>query len=340
MKLLVRFAVIILVVSSFSSIITAEETAIRVGYFPNITHAQAIVGLARGDFQKELAGVTIDTKVFNAGPSVIETMFAGELDIAYIGPNPAINGFVKSDGKALRIVAGAASGGAGLVVRSDSGIKRIEDFHGKRIASPQLGNTQDVALRGWLKDNGLRLREKGGDVQVLPLPNPDQLTLFLKKEIDGAWTVEPWVSRLILEGGGSLFLDERSIWPDGEFVTANIIVSKKFLDEHRDLVKRWLSCHVDTTRWINANAAEAKKILNREIKRMTGKALAEQVLNDSFSRIKVTYDPIQSSLLKSARWAFEQGFLGKSSPDLSGVYDLSCLNEVLNEKALEPIKSE
>jgi len=316
----------------------AEETRIRVGYFPNITHSQALVGMANGAFQKELGdNVKIDAKIFNAGPSVIEALFAGEIDLSYIGPNPAINGYVKSKGEALRIVAGATSGGAGLVVRDGSGIKTKDDFHGRKIASPQLGNTQDVALRGWLKDNGYKLKEKGGDVQVIPIANPDQLMLFAKKEIDAAWTVEPWVTRLIKEGNGRLFLDERAIWPNGDFVTAHIIVSKKFLDVHPDLVKKWIAAHVDVTTWINANQAEAKKIVNSEIKRLTGKALPEDVINDAFSRLKVTYDPIKDSLFNSARWAFEQGFLGEKMPDLSDIYDLRLLKEVLSEKKLDTV---
>lgn len=313
----------------------AEEAKIRVGYFPNITHSQALVGISNGAFQKELGdNVKIETKIFNAGPSVIEAMFAGEIDISYIGPNPAINGYVKSKGEALRIVAGATSGGAGLVVRDGSGIMANGDFHGKKIASPQLGNTQDVALRGWLNDNGYKLKERGGDVQVMPIANPDQLMLFVKKEIDAAWTVEPWVSRLIKEGGGRLFLDERAIWPNGDFVTAHIIVSKKFLDEHPDLVKEWIAAHVDVTRWINSNPEEARKMVNSEIKRLTGKALPEDVVNEAFSRLKVTYDPVKDSLFRSAKWAFEQGFLGGKMPDLSGIYDLKLLDEVLKEKGL------
>ncbi len=316
----------------------AEEIKIRVGYFPNITHSQAVIGIANGTFKKSLGeNVKIDSKVFNAGPSVIEAIFAGEIDLSYIGPNPAINGYVKSDGQALRIVCGATSGGAGLVILEDSGITKIEDFHNRRIASPQLGNTQDVALRGWLKDNGFKLKEKGGDVLVMPIANPDQLTLFLKKEIDAAWTVEPWVSRLIIEGRGKLFLDERSLWPNGDFVTTHIIVSKKFLDKHPDLVKKWIAAHVDLTNWINDNQTEAKKLLNAELKNLTGKLLSEKVLDDAFARFKITYDPIKDSLFKSAKWAFEQGFLGSNIPELSGIYDLSILNEVLKEKGLGQI---
>lgn len=315
------------------------QVTIRAGHYPNITHAQGVIGQANGWFEKALGkDAKVEWRVFNAGPSAIEALFAGQLDITYIGPSPAINGYVKSKGEALRIVAGAASGGAGLVVRADSGINTVKDFDGKRIASPQLGNTQDVALRGWLKDNGYKVKEKGGTVQVIPLENPDQLTLFIKKEIDGAWTVEPWVSRLLLEGNGRLFLDEREIWPDRKFVTAHIIVSTKFLKEHPDLVKKWIAAQVGLTNWINKNPEEAKKILNEEIKRETGKAITENVLNQSLKRIDFTYDPISNSLFQSARWAFEQGFLGKEQPDLSNIYDLALLNEVLAEKGLKPIK--
>jgi NitT/TauT family transport system substrate-binding protein len=315
-----------------------EEKTVRIGYFPNITHAQAIIGIASGMFQESLGKeAKISALTFNAGPSVIEALFAGELDIAYIGPNPAINGYVKSKGEALRIISGAASGGAGLVIRQGSGIESIKDFRGKKIASPQLGNTQDVALRAWLRNGGYKLKENGGDVQVIPVQNPDQLTLFVKKEIDGAWTVEPWVSRLIKEGGGSLFLDEASLWPEGEFVTANIIVSKKFLDGHKAAVKRFLKAHVVMTEWINDNRVKAKKIINSELKRITGKALPDDIMDSAFSRIKITYDPIKDSLFISARQAFEQGFLGKEMPELSGIYDLSILNEVLMERGRTPI---
>jgi NitT/TauT family transport system substrate-binding protein len=321
-----------------SAVAKDSNLTIRAGHFANVTHAQGVIGQGNGWFEKAFGDNTeVDWKIFNAGPSAIEALFAGQLDLAYIGPNPAINGFVKSKGEALRIVSGAASGGAGLVVRADSGIKAIKDFDGKKIASPQLGNTQDVALRGWLKEKGFEAKEKGGTVQVIPLANPDQLTLFLKKDIDGAWTVEPWVSRLIFEGGGKLFLDEREIWPGGEFVTTHLIVSTKFLKEHPEIVKKWIKAHVELTEWISKNPEEAKKILNEEIKRETGKALPQDVLDESMKRIDITYDPIASSLFKSANTAFELGFLGKEQPDLSNIYDLTLLNEVLTEKGLRPI---
>ena len=313
---------------------------VRAGHFPDIVHSQAMVGKARGTFKQMLGSkVKIDWKLFNAGPSAIEALFAGELDLSYIGPNPAVNGYLKSKGRALKVVCGAASGGAGLGVREDAGINSIDDLHGKKIATPQLGNTQDVACRNWLKENGFFLTEKGGDVQVIPIRNPDQLTLFLKREIDAAWTKEPWVARLINEGNGKLFLDERDLWPEGRFVTAHIIVSTKFLKQHRELVKKWIRAHVEITDWINQHPAEAQEVVNSEIKKITGKALPLKVLDDAFSRTSLTYDPIKSSLFKSAQWAYEAGFLGKQRPDLSTIYDLSVLNGVLKETKRDPLVS-
>jgi len=324
---------------SFNLYAQSAPVVIRAGHFPNITHSQGVIGQANGWFDKALAPeARVEWKIFNAGPSAIEALFAGAIDVTYIGPNPAINGYVRSQGEALRIVSGATSGGAALIVRADSGIQKPQDFHGKKIASPQMGNTQDVALRSWLQKNGLKLREKGGDVQVIPIANPDQLTLFLKKDIDGAWAPEPWASRLIREANGRLFLDERDLWPNRQFVTTHIIVRTKFLKQHRDLVKKWIKAHVELTEWINKNLPEAKRVLNAEIKKETGKPLPQPVLDDSFSRMQVTYDPVRSSLFLSAKAAFDAGLLGRERPDLSGIYDLSILNEVLKEKGLKPVE--
>lgn len=309
---------------------------IRVGYFPNITHSQALVGLSKGTFAKSLGkDVTIETKVFNAGPSEIEALYAGEIDLGYIGPNPAINGYIKSKGEALRVIAGATSGGAVFVVRKDAGIEKPEDLAGKKLATPQLGNTQDVALRNYLRKNDLKLKTKGGTVDVQPVENPDILTLFVKKELDGAWVPEPWGARLVKEGGGEIFIDERKLWPKGRFVTANIIVRTEFLEEHPELVERWLAGHVETTEWINSNNSEARTLLNEEIKKLTGKSLADDVLADAFSRLKVTYDPIQSSLFESAEAAYNLGFIKEKN--LKNIYDLELLNRVLKEKGLPAV---
>jgi NitT/TauT family transport system substrate-binding protein len=315
------------------------QAVIRVGAFPNITHAQPMIGKASGSFEKAMGpNVKIRWTSFNAGPGAMEALFAGAIDLTYVGPNPAITAYLRSQGEALRVVAGAASGGASLIVRNDSGIQKPEDFRGKKIASPQIGNTQDVALRAWLKAHGMKSTDKGGDVQVIPLANPDQLTLFLKKELDGAWAPEPWATRLIGEGGGRLFLDERELWPQGQFVTTHLVVSTKFLREHPDLVKTWLRAHVELTDWINNHLPESKKILNQQLQKETGKALAAAILDEAFGRLKITYDPLRNTLLTSARSAYEAGFLGKQQPDLSRLYELDLLNQVLAETGRKAIQ--
>ena len=333
-KKLLKFGTVI----ALFPIAALGQTVVRVGAFPNITHAQAMVGKANGWFEKAMGPrVKIQWTSFNAGPSVIEALYSGAIDMAYIGPSPTVNGYVHSNGEALRVIAGAASGGVALVVRNDSGIDKPEDFHGKRVASPQLGNTQDVSLRAWLKAHGLKTTDKGGDVQVVPLANPDQLTLFLKKQLDAAWAPEPWATRLIHEGNGRLLLDERELWPHKQFVTTNLIVSSKFLHDHPDVAKNWIRAHVELTDWINGHLLESKQLINRQIQKETGKALSPAVMDEAFGRLEVTYDPLKSSLLTSAQSAFDAGFLGKQIPDLSGIYDLSFLNQVLAEKGRKAI---
>jgi NitT/TauT family transport system substrate-binding protein len=316
-----------------------KPVVIRVGYFPNLTHAQALVGRAGGQFEKALGpGVQIEWKAFNAGPAAIEAIFADAIDLTYVGPNPAVTGYVRSQGAAVRVIAGAASGGASLVVRQGAGIEKASDFHGKRVATPQLGNTQDVALRSWLRANGLKPREKGGDVQVLPITNADQFTLFLKGQLDAAWAPEPWASRLVRDAGGRIFIDERDLWPNHEFVITDLIVRPQFLKEHPDVVKNFLRAHVELTDWIGKNPAQAKQILNQQLQKETGKPLEPAVLDDAFSRMAVTYDPIRSALQKATQQAFDEGFLGRTPPDLSGLYDLALLNEVLREKKAKPLQ--
>ncbi|MBV9573363.1 MAG: ABC transporter substrate-binding protein [Acidobacteriales bacterium] len=328
-------AVLLLLVSTASW----GQTTLRVGAFPNITHAQAMIGKTNGAFEKAMGPqVNIQWTSFNAGPSAIEALFSGAIDMAYVGPNPTINGYVRSNGGALRVIAGAASGGVSLVVRNDAGINKPEDFHGKRVASPQLGNTQDIALRAWLQAHGLKSTDKGGDVQVIPMANPDQLTLFLRKQLDAAWAPEPWATRLIQEGNGRRFLDERTLWPQGQFVITNLVVSTKFLQAHPDLVKAWIRAHVELTDWINGHLPEARKLLNLQIQKETGKALPSGILDEAFPRMQITYNPLRQTLLTSAHSAFEAGFLGRQMPDLSGIYDLRNLNQVLAETGRKPIQ--
>jgi NitT/TauT family transport system substrate-binding protein len=315
-----------------------QKKVFRLGYFPNITHGQAVIGVGNGDFKKAL-GDNIELKhyLFNAGPSAIEALFAKQIDAAYVGPNPAVNGYVISQGKDVRIVSGASSGGAVFVVRNDSGIQSPKDFAGKKFATPQLGNTQDVALRKYLLDNGYNTKEKGGNVTVIPVKNPDILTLMLKKEIDGAWVPEPWGEKLIKEANARLFLDERTLWPNGKFVTVHIVTSPEYLQSNPDVIRKLLEAHINETSWINSHKEEALKTFNTELKKLTGQTIPEDQLRVAFSRLNLTYDPVKQSLFKSANDAFDIGFLGKTRPDLSGIYDLKLLDAVLTEKGLQPL---
>jgi NitT/TauT family transport system substrate-binding protein len=320
--------------------IADEKKTLRIGYFPNITHSQAVIGLNNGDFQKSLGdNVTVETFRFNAGPSAIESLLADRIDATYIGPNPAINGYLLTGGNDLRVISGATSGGASFIVRNDSGIETVNDLGGKKFASPQLGNTQDVALRKYLIDNGFNTVENGGNVTVLPIANADILTVFLKKEIDGAWVPEPWATRLVQEAGGKVFLDEKSLWPDGKFVTGNIIVRTDYLRENPEIIKKLLEAHVDETLWINNNTAQAAKEFNTQLKKITGQEISENVLNKAYSNLEITYDPLKLTLFKSANDAYDLGFIekGKDRPNLSGIYDTTLLNEVLAEKGLKSI---
>ena len=318
----------------------AQKT-LRLGYFPNINHAQGVIGIGDGSFQKTLGdNVTLETFVFNAGPSAIESLLAGRLDASYIGPNPAINGYVVSDVQAVRVIAGATSAGASFVVRNDSGINSVQDLGGKKFASPQLGNTQDVALRKYLTDNGFNTVENGGNVTVLPIANADILTTFLKKEIAGAWVPEPWATRLVNEAGGKIFVDERDLWPpEGKFVTAHLIVSPEYLKENPDVIKRLLTAHVNETQWINEHKDEVPTVFNTELKKLTGQTIPEDVLTEALTRLEFTNDPIKLSLFQSANDAYDLGFLakGQERPNLSGIYDLALIDEVLSEKGLPTV---
>jgi len=319
-----------------------QSKTLRIGYFPNINHAQAVIGLNNGDFQKILGNNTkVETIVFNAGPSAVEALLANRIDATYIGPNPTINGYVASGGKDIRVISGVSSGGASFVVRNDAGIQSVKDLGGKKFASPELGNTQDISLRKYLVNNGYKTAENGGNVTVVPVANADILTLFLKKEIDGAWVPEPWATRLVNEANGKIFVDERDLWPpQGKFVTANIIVRTDYLNQNPDVIKKLLEAHVNETLWINQNKEKAINDFNIELKKLTGKTIANNVLSNALTKLEFTYDPIKVSLFKDANDAYDLGLLakGKSKPDLSNIYDLTILNKLLEEKGLPIIQ--
>lgn len=337
--LVVMLALVLVGCGSQSSNTSSNgQVVVNLGYFPNLTHAVALVGVERGTFQNALgSNVKLETKTFNAGPALIEALFAGDIDIGYVGPNPAINGYVKSHGAALRIISGASSGGALFIVQPGAGIQSPKDLANKKFATPQLGGTQDVALRYYLQQNGLKTADKGGNVQITPTDNATILTLFKQGKIDGAWVPEPWATRLIVEGKGKVFVDERTLWPDGKFVTTNVVVRKAFLDQHPDLVNKFLQAHVDTVQYILSNPESAKSIVNTEIKLITGKSVPINELDLAFKNLDITYDPLTSTLLQSADRAYSLGFLGSSKPDLNGVYDLGPLNQVLASKGLATV---
>lgn len=314
-----------------------EPVELRLGYFPNVTHATAVVGVEEGFFADALGeDVTLTTATFNAGPAAIEALFSGAIDATYIGPNPTVNGFVQSGGEAVRVVSGAASGGAFLVVRE--GIDSPADLAGTTIATPQLGNTQDVALRHWLTEQGLSNDlAGGGDVAIAPQENAQILDAFAAGAIDGAWVPEPNATRL-LEAGAEVLVDERDLWPDGRFVTTNLIVNPTFLEEHPDVVRGLIEGQVDANAWLNENPEEAQAVVGDAIAELSGKPLPEGVIGKAWANIEFTDDPVPSSLLTGAEHAAEVGTLEGGVPDLDGLYDLSILNEVLAERGLPEVE--
>jgi NitT/TauT family transport system substrate-binding protein len=306
-----------------------EPIPVRLGYFPNVTHATASVGVERGLFEEALgSGVDLTVQAFNAGPDAIEAIFNGALDATYIGPNPAINAFTRSDGEAIRIIAGATSGGAALVVRD--GISTPEQLAGTTLATPQLGNTQDVALRAWLAEQGYETDlEGGGDVSIIPQANGQTLEAFRAGEVDGAWVPEPWATRLVEEGGGHVLVDEADLWPNGQFVTTHLIVATEFLEDHPDLVKRLLEGHLEANVFVNEHPAEAQELVGTAIAELTGAELPADILEAAWANLEFTVDPIPTSLTVSADHAYDLGLI--ESADLDGIYDLTLLNEVLRE---------
>lgn len=300
---------------------------VKIGYFPNLTHATALVGFQEGLFQKELGGTSAKPSLFNAGPSEIEALNAGSIDIGFIGPSPAVNGYAQTKGKSLRIIGGSASGGVKLVVNPKK-IKTLDDLKGKKIATPQLGNTQDVAFLNWISEKGWKVDAQSGkgDVSVVRTDNKITPDAYKSGSLDGAWVPEPTASKLVAEGG-KVLLDERDLWPDKKFVITNIIVSQKFLTDHPDVVEAVLRGSVKTNDWITANEDKAKASANEALKALSGKALPPEVLDPAWDSIEITNDPLAATLQAEADHAVKAGLLEK--PELAGIYDLKPLNKVL-----------
>lgn len=280
------------------------KAPLRLAYFPNLTHAPALVGTARGEFDRALTGFHISPKVVNAGPEAMEALLAGEVDMAYVGPSPAVNTFLKSKGKALQIVSGACSGGASLLARNGVAISRLEDLDGKRVAIPQLGGTQDVSLRHFLGTKGLRPKELRGTVEIIPVKNPDILTLFKQGQIDAAWVPEPWATRLRTETNATRVLDERDLWPDHEFTTTVLVARSEFARQHPDIVAQFVRANRDVIAWINRHPENAQSVVNDELKRLTGKKLKDGVLREAWTKLAFTTDanpPVVQAMADAAR---------------------------------------
>ena len=299
---------------------------VRLGYFPNVTHATAIVGVERGLFAKELGDSTkLKTFTFNAGPAAIEALLSGALDATYIGPNPAVNAFVKSHGEAVRVVCGATSGGAALVV--DPSIATAADLKGKKLATPQLGNTQDVALRAWLKAQGFELSLTGAsEVTVLPQDNAQTLDAFRQHQIAGAWVPEPWGAYLVSEAGAKIIAEEKDLWPDNEFVLTLVITTPKFLREHPDIVQKILAVHRSYTAKLNASAGSLEPELADALFQLTQKKLPPGVVSDALTRIKFTDEPLPASMQAMSQWTTELGF-SRDKTALDGLVDTALLRK-------------
>jgi NitT/TauT family transport system substrate-binding protein len=314
----VRGAALAAVLAAFGMAYSAmaQGTTIRVGHFPNITHVQAVVAhhlsrQGKGWFEQRLGpDVKVEWFVYNAGPSAMEAIFANSIDLTYVGPSPAINAYAKSRGDEVRIIAGAVDGGAALVVQAGSSLAVAADFKGKKIATPQLGNTQDVAARAWLAAGGLKITQTGGDAHVVPTANPDQLSLFRQKQLDAVWTVEPWVSRLETEADGKVLVEE------ADAVTTVLASSAKFLKERRELVKKFADAHQELTTWIKQNPDEAQRMVREELGIEMRATLSPELVARAWKRIVVTTDIRRAALDKYMANAQSAGFL-RGAPDLS-----------------------
>jgi NitT/TauT family transport system substrate-binding protein len=318
---ILRLSILLVAATNFAS----AETKIRVGHFPNITHAQGVIAHAmsrqgRGWFEQRFGadspsrtGIKIEWFVYNAGPSAMEAIFANSIDLTYVGPGPALNAYTKANGAEIRLIAGAANGGAGLVVQPDQNLKSPVDFRGKKIATPQLGNTQDISCRAWLSEGGLKITQLGGDAQVIPTQNPDQLGLFKSKKIDAVWTVEPWLTRLEQEASGRVLIEER------EVATTVLVSSVKFFQK-RELLKKFAQAHAELTDWIVKNPDEAQRLIKAELLQETKSDMTTELIAAAWKRIVFTAETPRASVEKFMQNSVRAGFI-KTAPDLSKLFE-------------------
>jgi len=317
---------------SLNSTDESNENKIRIAYFPNIGHAIPIVGMEKGFFETSMGNTTkIETRVFDSGPQAIESLFANSIDLAYVGPGPAINGFLNSENHNVKILAGAASGGASFIVHPESEINSISDFAGKKIAAPQIGNTQDVSLRHYLSEHELKTADKGGSVIVYNIPNPDIYTLFVKGDIDGAWVAEPWATILETELNGKRLFYEEELWLNHEFASVLLIANANFVEKNPVLIVNLLDAHHKTATWINENPIETRDVFNDFLNSHLGQPLSDDVVDIALSNLVITADPIPDSIHSFAEQANALGYLGRNGYDLSGIFYLFDTNSIEGE---------
>ncbi len=296
------------------------QSEIRVVYFPNVTHAPAMVGLANGIWSRKLVGYSLSTRVVDAGPEAMTALLSNDVDFCFVGPSPVINTYLKSKGEALRVVSGACLGGASLIRRRGVAIGSVRGLDGKRVAVPQLGGTQDVSCRHFLAQNGLKPLDQGGTVEIMPVKNPDILALFKQGHLDAAWVPEAWASRIKAETGAETVVDERDLWPGRDFCATLLVVRRAYLDAHPDIVRQVLGAHLDTLSWMAHHEVEAKKVFNAEFKRLRGRALTAPVLDEAWSRVTFTSDPSVGSVRAFAEAAANAGYLKDREPDLTDLF--------------------
>jgi NitT/TauT family transport system substrate-binding protein len=324
---------IIAFVGFTQSSVNDSENNIRVAFFPSVVHAVPIIGMETQTFANNLnADLDIQVKIFDSGPQVIESIFSNSVDIAYVGPGPVINGFLKSDGNDLKILAGAASGGASFVIQKNSGLDLIENYSGKRIAAPQISNTQDVSLRHYLAENGLITAEKGGDVFVLNIANPDIYTLFAKGDIDGAWVPEPWATMLVEELDGVRLFDENKFWPENQFSSVLLIGRSDYIEKNPEIIKKWINANEKTVQWINNHPNESKILYNEFLKSYMGRTLPQNIVEKSFSNIIITSEPLENSVHTFAERADALGYLGRDGYTLDGIFYHENISVTSNEE--------
>lgn len=292
---------------------------LRIAYFANIGHLVPIVGLEQGLFSEALSGVVnVDVYLFDSGPQAIESLFANSIDLAYVGPGPAINGYVKSDGK-LRIITGSASGGTSLV-GIDESIKGITDLDGKKVSSPQLGNTQDISLRHNLKENGLKGMRFGGTVTIHNVANPDTYTLFAKGDIDAAWVPEPWATILVKELNGTRVFREETLWSDERFASVVLVGKSEYIEKNEDIIKRWVQVHEEIVSWINENPLEAKEIFHSFMYKTYGKTIPDYIIDEAMNNLEITSELNKESIITFAQRADELGYLGRDGYSLEKIF--------------------